>query len=437
MDMDIDEFLKRDINRRRFLGQGAAGAAGMAASAVGIGHAAASDARSEQVRLGVIGVRSQGKALALAAAESPGVRVVSVCDVDESLRGRAAEAVAEAQHAQPRQVGDFRRMLDDPEIDAVVVATPDHWHALMTILACQAGKDVYVEKPISLTIAEGEAMLAAADRHDRVVQCGLQQRSGEHFRSAIDLVQSGEIGRVRLAKAWSVHRRQSIGHKADSTPPAGVDYDLWLGPAPEQAFNANRFHYHWRWNWDFGTGELGNWGTHLLDIARWGLQVDYPRRVAASGGRLYFDDDQQTPDTLNVTYTFDDATIAWEHRLWTQHGNEGRSAAVAFYGDQGTLVVDRSGWKVYDRSDSLTARASELKQAHLLDFARAVRTRRAPSCDLETGHISSALCHLGNIACRVGHEVTFDSRRQQFVDDDAANALLTRTYRSPWELPRA
>jgi predicted dehydrogenase len=434
--MDIDEFLKRDINRRRFLGQGAAGAAGMAVSAVGMGHATASDAPSEHLRLGVIGVRSQGKALALAAAESPGMRVVSICDVDESLRGRAAEAVAEVQHAPPRQIGDFRRMLEDPGIDAVVIATPDHWHAVMTILACQAGKDVYVEKPISLTIVEGEAMLAAADRCDRVVQCGLQQRSGEHFRSAVALVHSGEIGRVRLAKAWSVHRRQSIGRKTDGTPPAGVDYDLWLGPAPERAFNANRFHYHWRWNWDFGTGELGNWGTHLLDIARWGLQVSYPTRVAASGGRLYFDDDQQTPDTLNVTYSFDDATIVWEHRLWTQHGNEGRSAAVAFYGDAGTLVVDRSGWKVYDRSDSLTARASELKQAHLLDFARAVRTRRPPSCDLATGHISSALSHLGNIAYRVGHEVAFDPQRHRFVGDDAANSLLTRTYRTPWELPR-
>lgn len=435
--MNIDEFLKRDINRRRFLGQGAFGAAGMAVSAVGMGHAAASDAPSEQIRLGVIGVRSQGKALALAAAETPGLRVVSVCDVDESLRGRAADALADQQHVPARQVGDFRRMLDDPGVDAVVVATPDHWHALMTILACQAGKDVYVEKPVSTTIAEGEAMVGAAVRHQRIVQCGLQQRSGEHFRSAVDLVHSGGIGRVRLAKAWSVHRRQSIGHKSDGTPPAGVDYDLWLGPAPERAFSANRFHHHWRWNWDFGTGELGNWGTHLLDVARWGLQVDYPTRVAASGGRLYFDDDQQTPDTLQVTYSYPEATIIWEHRLWTQHGNEGRSAAVAFYGDQGTLVVDRSGWKVYDRSDSVTARASELRQAHLLDFARAVRTRRSPHCDLATGQTSSDLVHLGNIAYRVGHEVAFDPQSRRFPADDAANALLSRTYRRPWELPTA
>jgi predicted dehydrogenase len=435
--MNIEEFLNRDINRRRFLGQGAFGAAGMAVSAVGIAQAAAGDSPGDHVRLGVIGVRAQGKALALSAAETPGMRVVSVCDVDESQRGRAAEALAQTQHSPPRQVGDFRRMLDDPGIDAVVIATPDHWHALMTILACQAGKDVYVEKPVSTTIAEGQAMLAAAGRADRIVQCGLQQRSGEHFRSAMELIHSGEIGRVRLAKAWSVHRRQSIGRKSDGAPPTGVDYDLWLGPAPEQAFNANRFHYHWRWNWDFGTGELGNWGTHLLDVARWGLQVEYPTRIAAAGGRLYFDDDQQTPDTLNVTYTFAEATIVWEHRLWTQHGNEGRSAAVAFFGDQGTLVIDRSGWKVYDRSDSLTARASELRQAHLLDFARSVRTRRAPQCDLTTGHISSVLSHLGNIPYRVGREVTFDPLTQRFVGDDDANALLTRTYRRPWELPVA
>ena len=202
--------------------------------------------------------------------------MVSVCDVDESMRSRAAVAVEEAQHAMPRQIGDFRRMLDDPAIDAVVIATPDHWHALMTVLACQAGKDVYVEKPVSHSIAEGTAMLAAAEKHGRIVQCGLQQRSGAHFQSAIDVVRSGQIGNVRLAKAWSVHRRQSIGRTVDGSPPQGVDYDLWLGPAPQQPFNSNRFHYHWRWNWDFGTGELGNWGTHLLDIARWGLESSFP-----------------------------------------------------------------------------------------------------------------------------------------------------------------
>lgn len=434
--MDIDEFLKRDINRRRFLGQGAAGAAGMAASAVGIGGATAAEAPANQLRLGVIGVRSQGKTLAVDAARLPGVRVVSICDVDEAIRGRAAAAIADAQHSQPRQSSDFRRLLDDPEIDAVIIATPDHWHAAMTILACQAGKDVYVEKPVSQTIAEGEAMLAAAATHERVVQCGLQQRSGDHFRSAIELVHGGQIGNVRLAKAWSVHRRQNIGRKADATPPQGVDYDLWLGPAARQSFNPNRFHYHWRWNWEYGTGELGNWGPHLLDIARWGLNVELPQRIAASGGRLYFDDDQQTPDTLTVTYSYPETTIVWEHRLWTQHGIEGRSAAVAFYGDNGTLVVDRSGWKVYDRNESLTAGASELRQAHLADFANAVRTRSTPNCDLRTGHISSTLCQLGNIAYRVGHEVAFDATTHRFDTNDA-NALRTREYRPEWTLPGA
>lgn len=406
----------------------------MAATAVGMGSLLADDGPSNVVRLGVIGVRSQGKSLAVEAGRLPGVRVASVCDVDESMRSRAAVAVEEAQHSKPRQMTDFRRMLDDPTIDAVVVSTPDHWHALMTILACQAGKDVYVEKPVSHSIAEGAAMLTAAEQHRRVVQCGLQQRSGTHFQSAVEIVRSGQIGNVRLAKAWSVHRRQSIGHSADGPPPHGVDYDMWLGPAPEQPFNANRFHYHWRWNWDFGTGELGNWGTHLLDIARWGLKVELPDRVAASGGRLYFDDDQQTPDTLTVNYSYPQATIVWEHRLWTPHGNEGRSAAVAFYGDEGTLVVDRSGWKVYDRRESLTADASELKQAHLANFVQSIRTRQQPNCDLRTGHISSTLCHLGNIAHRVGHEIAFDVQTNSIAGDATANALLSREPRQGWEL---
>jgi predicted dehydrogenase len=433
--MNVDEFLSRDINRRRFLGHGAAGAAGMAATAVGIARARADSSPSNTINIGVIGVRSQGKALAVETAQMPGTRVVAVCDVDESMGQRAGSAVQDVQGLVPRQVRDFRRILDDPDVDAVIIATPDHWHALMTILACQAGKDVYVEKPASQTIAEGRRMIAAAESHRRVVQCGLQQRSGEHFRSAIAALHAGQIGKVRLARAWSVHRRQSIGCKPDGTPPKSVDYDLWLGPAAASPFNVNRFHYHWRWNWDYGTGELGNWGTHLLDIARWGLNEGLPERISSSGGKLYFEDDQQTPDTLTVTYSYPTATIVWEHRLWTQHGIEGRSAAVAFYGDDGTLIVDRSGWKVYDRRESLTAGASELRQAHLANFFDAVRTRSGLNCDLQTGHISSTLSHLGNISHRVGRELRLDAESGTFAGDEAANQLLSREYRGGFDLP--
>jgi predicted dehydrogenase len=437
--MNVEDFLKRAVNRRQFLGSSAKNAA-VAAGMVGLAGATAVAASStkatasERVRIATIGVRNQGKALTSHLASLPDVGIVALCDVDDSLRPTAMSAVGEGRPA-PRWESDFRRVLDDRSIDAVVIATPDHWHAAMTILACQAGKDVYVEKPVSHNVREGQQMIAAARRSGRVVQSGLQQRSGTHFQSAVDFVRSGKLGAVHLAKAWTVHRRKPIGRKRDSTPPDGVDYDLWLGPAPARAFNANRFHYNWHWFWDYGTGELGNWGTHMLDVARWGLGVGLPNRVSATGGRFHFDDDQETPDTLVVQYAYPRATIVWEHRLWSTHGVEGRSAAAAFYGELGTLVVDRGGWKVYDFAETIASDSSEQPIAHLRNFVDCVKNRSRPAADIETGHVSSAMCHLGNIAYRVGREVTFMPETATFVGDRDANLLLSRSYRAGWELP--
>lgn len=437
--MNVDEFLKRAVNRRQFLGSSAKNAA-VAAGMVGLAGAtavAASSVRataSERVRIATIGVRNQGKTLTSHLASLPDVEVVALCDVDESLRPAATSVVADGRPA-PRWESDFRRVLDDRSIDAVVIATPDHWHAAMTILACQAGKDVYVEKPVSHNVREGQQMVMAARRFGRIVQSGLQQRSGTHFQSAVDFVRSGKLGAVHLAKAWTVHRRKPIGRKRDSSPPDGVDYDLWLGPAPARAFNANRFHYNWHWFWDYGTGELGNWGVHMLDVARWGLGVGLPTRVSAAGGRFHFDDDQETPDTLVVQYAYPRATIVWEHRLWSTHGVEGRSAAAAFYGELGTLVVDRGGWKVYDFAETIASDSSEQPIAHLRNFVDCIKNRSRPAADIETGHVSSALCHLGNIAYRVGHEVTFVPETTAFAGDRDANLLLSRSYRAGWEVP--
>ncbi len=429
--MNVDDFLKHDLSRRRFLENSARNAAGVAAGMVGLGSAALGSP-GERLNIGVIGLRTQGKELALGLAAFPDVRVAALCDVDEGQLAEAVAVVGERQATPPTAQRDFRRVLDDPSIDAVVIAAPDHWHAPMTILACQAGKDVYVEAPVSHTVDEGARMVAAARRHGRIVQSGLQQRSGEHFRSAVELVRSGEIGTVRLAKAWVVHRRKAIGTKSESALPAGVDYDRWLGPAPERAFQPNRFHHNWQWFWDYGSGELGTWGVHLLDVARWGLGVGLPLRVAATGGKYHFHDDRETPDTLSVQYSFPKASIVWEHRQWSSHGIEGRSAAVAFYGDNGTLIVDRGGWKVYGRRDSLTADASELQQSHLRDFVDSVKQRRTPQADIEVGHLSSTLCHLGNIAWRMGREVAFDPGALNFGWDGEANALLSAEYRQPW-----
>lgn len=406
------------VSRREFLGSSAKNAAGVAAGMVALG--AVPFRPSECVRIGVIGVRNRGKQLASGFAAMSDVEVGALCDVDASQLPAAARAVEEVQGTAPRMERDFRRLLDDTAIDAIVVATPDHWHAAMAVRACEAGKDVYLEKPLARTIAEGEQVLAAAIRHQRVVQCGIQERSGEQFRTAIELVRSGRLGEVRLARAWAVQKRKPIGFKKDGPAPECVDYDQWLGLAPRREFNPNRFHYNWRWFWDYGTGELGNWGPHMLDVARWGLGVEWPRRVASSGGIYHLRDDRQTPDTQTVHFDFGDRTIIWEHRQWSAHGIEGRSCACAFYGERGTLVVDRGGWKVYDCRESLTCGAHDCEAAHLRDFIDCVRSRSTPRCDAWTGHVSSGLCHLGNIAHRLNRELSIDPRTGAVADSEAA-----------------
>jgi len=434
--MNVDDFLKNDISRRQFLGRSAQNAAGVAAGMVSLSNASANDSPNERVNLGVIGVRGQGKFLATSMAGLENVHVATLCDVDEGVFSAAAKSVEEAQGAVPKFTTDFRNILDDDSIDGVVIAAPDHWHALMTIFACQAGKDVYVEKPVSHNIIEGERMVEAARKHGRVVQSGIHQRSGSHFQSAVEFVKSGKLGTVKLAKAWTIHRRKPIGFKKNGSTPAGVDYDMWLGPAAKRPFNANRFHYNWHWFWDYGTGEMGNWGVHMLDIARWGLDVEFPTNVAATGGKYHFNDDQETPDTHLVNYSFKDKTLLWEHRLWSSHGNEGRSAAVAFYGDQGTLIVDRGGWKVYDQKDSITSDSSEQSRTHHQNFIDCIKTRETPTSDIEIGHVSSTLCHLGNISYRLGREVVFDPHQKNFGNDTQANIMLGRQYRKKWELPQ-
>ncbi len=254
------------------------------------------------------------------------VEVAAVdCDIDQSAVEETAQGRAGgAQKRQPRVEKDIRKVLEDRDVDALVVATPDHWHALATVWACQAGKHVYVEKPVSHNLVEGRRMIEAARKHDRVVQVGLQRRSGAHFQSAAEFVRSGRLGKIPFARAWIAGNRKSIGRKPDGEPPAGVDYDLWLGPAPERPFNPNRFHYNWRWNWDYGTGEIGNNGVHGLDVVRWVVGLDAPLRVTSGGGKLYYDDDQQTPDTQAVTFDFPATTVVWEHRVWSKTGPGGR-----------------------------------------------------------------------------------------------------------------
>ena len=410
------------VNRRQFLGRSAQG---VAVGVVGLSTAAkGAHSANDRIGVGVIGVRNQGKLLAGELARFGDVDVRTLCDIDETQFAPAIHAVTETGRSAPAVQTDFRRLLDDPSINAVVIATPDHWHAEMTELACAAGKDVYVESPSTHFVTEGPSMIRAAEKNGRVVQVGLQQRSGLHFQSAVEFIRSGRLGSVNLAKAWIIHRRKPIGRKQDCDTPLHVNYSEWLGSAPVRGFNPNRFHFNWRWFWDYGGGELGHWGVHMLDVARWGLGVELPQRVSAVGGKYSFDDDQETPDMLSVQYAFEHKTILWEHRLYSSHGMEGRSSGVSFHGDQGTLVIDRGGWKVYDNRENVTADATDLQSTHLRNFVDCVRSRQTPVADLAVGHVASSLCHLGNIAYRLGREVRFDANQLRFGDDLAANQLL-------------
>lgn len=425
--MNTEDFLNHEINRRKFLESSARNAAGMAVGMVGTGVAVSAGLKNsaplERLSLGIVGIRNRGKKLAACFAKLPDVTVKSICDIDRRLFPAVLKKIAEHQKSQPKVEADFLKVLFDPGIDAVVIATPDHWHQGLTNLACEAGKDIYVETPVSHSLQGVESMIAAAEKHGRIVQVGLQQRSCSHFQSAIDFVRSGKLGNVYQAKAWYTDRRKQVPPSKSNLLPEDVDYDRWLGPAPARDFDENRFHYNWRWYWDYGSGALGNWGVHMLDVARWGLNLDWPKKISASGGNYRFKN-QETPDTLTVNYEYENRSIVWEHRLWSPHGIEGRSTGVAFYGEKATLVVDRGGWKVYDTSENLTAEPSDGLMPHLRNFVDAVKSRQQPVADLATAHISSGLCHLGNVSYRLGRELRFDTSEQRVVGDDQANEML-------------
>jgi predicted dehydrogenase len=388
----------------------------------------------EKIVLGVLGVHGRGRDLLRGFSAFEDVEIGAVCDPDENVIEKALAAIDKRQTRKPKVVQDLRKVFDDKEIQGVVIATPDHWHALATVWACQAGKDVYVEKPVSHNLIEGRRMVEAARRYNRVVQVGTQRRSGEHFAQAADFIRSGKLGKVPFARAWIAGNRKSIGHQPDGKAPAGVDYDLWLGPAPEMPFNPNRFHYNWHWNWNFGTGELGNNGIHGLDVLRWLLGVEAPVRVTSGGGKHFYDDDQQTPDTQVATFDFAHTTVVWEHRIWSRTGLRNDPFGVEIYGENGTMVFDKKGWHIEDGIEA-SAKATDLEKPHLRNFLDCVRSREKPRADIEEGHRSTRLCHLGNIAYRLSRTLRFDAATETIPGDEEANKLLGRTYRKPFVLP--
>ncbi len=311
---------------------------------------------------------------------------------------------------------------------------PDHWHALLTVLACQAGKDVYVEKPASHNMVEGRRMVEAARKYKRIVQLGTQWRSTPHVGDAVARVRGGEIGKVGMARAWIHQARKNIGHGQPGSVPAGIDYAMWQGPAPDRPFYPNRFHYNWHWFWHWGTGELGNNGVHGVDIARWGLGADAPITVSSGGGKYVFDDDQEVPDTQTVTWEFPGACLAWEHRMWSKHPTEKSGFGVAFYGDKGTMIIDDHGWRIEEGNGLEAKRTAEGQAEHVKNFLECVKSREKPNAEIEIGHLSTRLCHLGNIAYRTGKKLAFDAATESF-HDAAADALLSREYSSRFAMP--
>src|SRR5262245_32023932 len=425
------------MNRRQFLNR-SAGAATLAAGLTALNHARAASAPNERVNIAVMGVHGRGSALASEFAQLKESHVVAICDVDDAVFAPVVKTVEEKQgNSPPRIEKDVRTILDDKSIDAIAIAAPNHWHALATIWACMAGKDVYVEKPVSHNVFEGRQMVQAARKYDRIVQVGTQRRSSPHWADAHDYVRSGKLGKVTLVRAWVIQKRVNIG-KVDGpqSVPEGVNYDLWVGPAPMKPLMRKQLHYQWHWFWDYGGGELANNGIHMLDIARRGVDVHYPKSVASGGGKFYFDDDQETPDTQVVTYEYPNLSLVWEHRTWSNFGFEGRGSGVAYYGDQGTLVVDDKGWQVtVDGKAVETNPGSQMEMPHIQNVIDCVKARRKPNAEIEVGHISTSICHLGNISQRLGRKLVWDGAGERFANDEEANRMLRREYRKPFVVP--
>jgi predicted dehydrogenase len=431
------------------------GAAGFVAASLGANRAplfgrnlrASQSSPNEKIVLGFVGMGRMGQSNLKTFMKHPDVEVAAVCDVYSSN----LDAALKITDGRAKALKDFRRVLDMKEVQAVVVSSPDHWHALQTTLACEAGKDVYVEKPISVYLREGRRMVEAARRYKRVVQVGTQQRSGVHFQKAIELIHQGHIGKVSFVRTWNYGNAfpEGIGNPPDSDPPKELDWDFWLGPARKVPFNPNRFGVHpdrfssFRWFWDYAGGMMTDWGVHLLDVVHWGMKVDVPQSVSAQGGKLYLQDNRETPDTLQVTYQYPGFVCVYESRECNQYGLNQHGYGISFHGTNGTLFVDRGGFEIFpervekgaNRCEALTEKNSNNhNQEHSRNFLDCIKSRQNPISDIEIGHRSTSAAQLGNIALRSKSAVNWDGSSEQIRGNKEASRYLSFRYRKPWKL---
>lgn len=405
---------------------------------------------NDRIHVGLIGCGGRGRYVARNMREAPGVDFTAVADVYEPTAAAAREWAGSGAKAYP----DFRKLLESKDVDAVLVATPDHWHSQAAILACQAGKDVYVEKPLAHNVREGRAMVNAARKYNRIVQAGTQQRSATHFPEVARIVQSGELGTVHFVRVWNYTNMlpNGIGREPDSDPPPGLDWDMYLGPAPKVPYNRKRFQATFRWFWDYAGGTITDFGTHRFDTVHQIMGVDRPRTVAASGGRFELKDAGEMPDVLQVTYEYPKFVLSYEacnisaHGLggrtpemkyYNMKGTEDRPHGMAFYGTNGALFADRIGFEIYPDNDHIARRHENTTDAtglHTRKFIDAVRSRKPTNADVEVGHRSTLVAHLGNIAFKTGKKLHWDSEKEDFIDAPDASRLLARTPRQSWNL---
>lgn len=408
-----------------------------------------SNAPNEKIRIGLIGCKNMGFGDLQNALRLPGVECAALCDIDDQILDSRSKEVEKIQGKALARYKDFRRLIENKDIDAIIIGTPDHWHCLPFVYACEAGKDIYVEKPLANSIAECDIMARAARKHKRVVQVGQQQRSGQHWIAAIDFIKAGKIGQLRKVNIWG-NFNYGIGQRVipDTSIPPGVDFDMWLGPAPARSFNSARFHGSWRMFWDYGGGLMTDWGVHLIDMALWAKDIEeLPLSVTATGGNFsYPDHAHETFDTMNVSYQLNDYIINWEHTAGTERGPYGRSYGLAFIGNDATLVIDREGWELFPEWDNQQKkhkvpliekqRGSDSHDLHMKNFIDCIKTRKDPACTIENGSLVAKYAHAGNIALRTNSRLVWNSSSKNFGNLPAANALITPTYRKPWVLPR-
>lgn len=448
------------MNRRTFVSASIGGAAGAAAAS---GRSRGALGANDRLIVAVIGAGGMGRANLRDFLRMGDVEVAAICDVWEHNRKRAVRMT----DGEAAAYSDYRRVLELKDLDAVIVATPDHWHAPIAIAACEAGKDVYVEKPLALTIGEGRKMVETARRNKRVVQVGTQQRSGEHYQEAVELVRGGALGKISRAACWNFGNSspQGIGNPPDSDPPRGLDWNMYLGPAPQVPFNPNRFINTFRWFWDYSGGKMTDWGTHHMDIIQWAMNVEAPLAVTAAGGKFVLRDNRETPDTLEVVFEYPGFIATFSHREVNGYAPDGRDYGIQFFGSDGTLFVDREGYELIPESSGdfeepvpryleeveaalnpaepwererrqpksrtryLKGDGSEQHIRHVRNFVDCVKSREKPRSDVQIGHLSTAAPHLANIALRTGRRIRWDAQKEQIIDDPEASARLNYQYR--------